>query len=65
MYVKNIRESSMNVNSRFTICVNRELCEQQFSLFFMILSEKLSNFCVILREIAYIRESKREQDFSI
>ena len=44
---KNLREWNMNVISHFTICVKREFCEWQFSMFFMILSEKLALFCAI------------------
>ena len=62
---QNLRESRVNLNSRFTICRNREIREWQFSLFFMILSEKLANFCVISSEIAKITGNAREQDFTI
>ena len=48
---QNLLESSMNVISRFTKCVNYEIREWQFSLFFVILSEKLANFGMISREI--------------
>ena len=62
---QNLRELSVNVNLPFTICRNREICEWQFSLFFMILSEKLANFSVISREIAKITGIGREWDFTI
>ena len=51
---QNLRETSMNVNSCFAIFGNREIHECQFSQFFVILSEKFANFCVISREIAKI-----------
>ena len=57
---QNCRESSVNVISCFTIWINGELCEKQFSLFFVILSEKLANFCVISSEIAKIIGIERE-----
>ena len=36
---QNLPELSMNMISRFTICVNRELCEWLYSTFNGILSE--------------------------
>ena len=57
----NVREFSVNVISRFTICGNCEISEWQFSLFFVILSEKLAKFCVISREITGIL---RDSDFT-
>lgn len=56
-------ESSMNVNSRFTICRNCEIRERQFCLLFVILSYKLAKFAVISREIAKILGIRHEQDF--
>ena len=47
-------ETSVKVISLLTICMKREICEWQFSLFFLILSEKIVNFSVISREIAEI-----------
>ena len=47
---QNSRESSVNVISRFFICVKHELSEWRFSLFVMILSEKLPN---ILRDFTW------------
>ena len=41
---QNLRESSLNVISCFSICVNHENRESQFSLFFVILSEGLALF---------------------
>ena len=41
---QNLREMSVNVNSRFTIFGNCEICECQFSLFLVILSEKCAIF---------------------
>ena len=51
---RNFRELSVNMISSFTICMNRELCGQQLSLFCVILSKKLANFQVIFHEIAEI-----------
>ena len=48
---QNLRESSMNVISRFTICMIHQLREWQFPLFFVILNEKLA---VISHKIAQI-----------
>ena len=62
---QNLRESSVNVISRFTICGNCEICEWQFSLFFVILSDQLANFYVISREIAKIMGIARLYDFTI
>ena len=62
---QNLRESSVNVNSRFTIFGNREIFEYQFSLFFVILSETFANFCVISREIAKITGKGDEHNFMI
>ena len=59
----NLREWSMNVISRFTIRWNREIRDWQFSLFFVILSEKLANCCVISSEIAKIRGIGNERDW--
>ena len=61
---QNLRETSVNVNSRFTIFGNREILESQFSLFFVILSEKFLNFWVISREMAKITEIGRKQNFT-
>ena len=41
---QNLCDLSMNGNSYFTICVNSGLFEWQFSLFFLIFSEKLEWF---------------------
>ena len=73
---QNLREMSMNVNSRFIIFKNREICECQFSIFFVILSEKFAIFFVILSEkfaiffvishkIDKITRIEREWDFTI
>ena len=51
---ENLLESSLKLTSCFIICVNRELCERRLSLFFVILSEKLENFCMISSEIAEV-----------
>jgi len=51
---QNFRESSVNVFSFITISVKREIRDWQFPPFFMIGSEKLVNFNVILREISRI-----------
>ena len=59
------RDQSVKVNSRFTIWGNREIRELQFSLFFAILREKVSQFCVISREIAKITGIGHKQDFII
>ena len=58
----NLRESSVNVISRFNVCVNHEW---QFTRFFVIFSEKVENCCVISYEIAKITEIWREQDFAV
>ena len=47
---QNLRELSINVISQFTIWVNCELSEWQFSLMFVILSEKLAKFNIISSE---------------
>ena len=54
---QNLRELSVTVILRFTIFVNREICEwRQFSLFFVILSEEIEKWCsMISREIARTR----------
>ena len=62
---QNLREMIVNVNSRLTIFENREIRECQFSLCFVILSEKLANFCVISREIAKIWDLGCELDVTI
>ena len=59
---QNLCEMSVNV---ITIFENREICECQFSLFSVILSERFANFCVISREIARITGIGRERDFMI
>ena len=51
---QNLRELSENVISLFTIWAKSELYEWQFSPFFVIVSEKLVNFSVILHEITEI-----------
>ena len=51
---QNFRESSVNVISFITISVKREIRNWQFPPFFVIGSEKLVNFNVILREIVRI-----------
>ena len=43
-HVQTLRESSINVISGFTICVNRKICEWRFSLFLEIMIEKLANY---------------------
>ena len=40
---QNLGETSVNVNSSFTIFGNRKIRECQFALFFVILSEKIAN----------------------
>ena len=62
---QNLRETSGNVNSRFTIFRNCEIRECQFSLFFVVLSEKFAIFCVISREIVEIMGIGREQNLTI
>ena len=62
---QNLRETSMNVNSRFNIFGNREIYECQFSLFFMILSEQFANFCRISRVISKIKGIGSEGYFTI
>ena len=54
---ENLLESSLKLISCFIICVNSELREWQLFLFFVILSEKLENFCVLSFEITKILES--------
>ena len=61
---QNLCESSVNVISLFTICVNREICKWQFSLFFVIFSKMLVNCGVISREIAEIVRIRQEQKFT-
>ena len=61
----NLRESSISVISQFTNCRHCEIREWQFSLFLVILSEKLAKFNVISHEIARITIFGREQDFII
>ena len=63
---QNLRETSMNVNSCscFPISGNREILECQFSLFLVILSEKLANFGGISCEIIKITGIGREGDFT-
>ena len=61
----NLREWSMNVISRFTIRWDREIRDWQSSLFFVILSEKLANCCVISSEIAKIRGIGHEWNLTI
>ena len=51
---QNLRELRVNMISRLTICVKREIHELQFYLFFAILSEKLANFSEISHEISEI-----------
>ena len=60
-----LHELGMNKISRFTIGLNREYRECQFSLLFVILHENLANFCVILREVVKITEVRCEWDFTI
>ena len=45
---QNFCEFSVNVFSLLTPFVKSEICERQFSLFFIILSEKTVNFSLIL-----------------
>ena len=59
---QNLHETSVKVNSRFTIFGNCDICECKF---FVILSETFANFCVISREIAKITGIVSEQDFTI
>ena len=62
---KNHSEFRVNVISLLTVYVKREICEWKFPLFFVILSEKLANLCVISCEISKITGIGREQDFTI
>ena len=62
---QNLRQLRMNVISRFTIYINREVREWQFSLFFIVVSEKSANFCIISREIAKITGKGYEHNFMI
>ena len=62
---QNLRETSVNVNSCFTIFWSCEIHECQFSLFFMILSEKLVNYHVMSREMTEITGIGREWDITI
>ena len=61
----NLRESNVNSISRFTICGNGEICEWQFTRFFVISSEESVRFCVISREIAKIIEIGRDLEIII
>ena len=61
---QNLRELSVNVISDFTICGNREICEWQVCLFFVISSEKLVDFSVISHEIAEIMQIGHKLDFT-
>ena len=45
---ENSCEFSVNVISLYSISMKREICEWQTSLFFVILREKLVNFCLKL-----------------
>ena len=47
---KNLRELRLNVISCFIICTNHEMREWQFSLLFVILQWKISNF---LRDVTW------------
>ena len=62
---QNLSKKSVNVISRFTICMNSEVRERLFSLSFVILSEKLVIFCVISRDIAKITGFGCKPDFNI
>ena len=62
---ENSRELSVNGKSLFTFGVKREPCECQFSLLFVVLGEKLANFCVISLQMAKITGIEREWDFTI
>ena len=62
---ENSRELSLNVKLHFAIGVKREPCECQFSLLFVVLGEKLANFCVISLQMAKITGIGRERDFTI
>ena len=61
---QNLHESSVNMNSSFTICGNRKICEWHFSLFFVILSEDLANIGVSSFEIAKITGIWHARDFT-
>ena len=61
---QNLREMSVNLNLRFNIFGNYEIPECQFSLFFVILSEKFANFCVISHEITKITGIGPAQEFT-
>ena len=52
-----LREVSVNVISLITIWVKRDISELQISLFFMILSERLTNFSVISCENVEITQN--------
>ena len=54
---QNLREVSVNVISLITICVKRDISELQIYPFFVILSEKLTNFSVIFCEITEITQN--------
>ena len=62
---RNLRESSMNVISHFTIYVKHVNFEWQLSLFFVNLSEKLANSSVISRETAKITGNGHDWYFTI
>ena len=62
---QNLCESSMNVISFFTVCVNCEVCERQFTLFFVILSGNLEHFYVLSHEIAEIMGNGFERELTI
>ena len=49
----------------FYLCINSEIREQQFSLFLVILSERIANFCLISHEDTKITEIWHEQDSTI
>ena len=62
---QNLRESSVNVISLFTICTKSEIHEWQFSPCFVILSEKRVNFSVILHEITEIMGNMYEFNWNL
>ena len=61
---QNLRELNVKVISRFTTCGKREFREWQFSPFFVILSEKIANFCMISCGITIIMGIGCELEFT-
>ena len=59
------RETIENVNPHFSIFGNHKIRKCQVSPFFMILSGKFANYCVISCEIAKIMGIGHEWDITI